>query len=329
MSQPYFVRHTPKILVRKSDLQRLWEEDRVAIHFPGDTSGNERDSKSLNPEDYKESYDKGAIRAFAELGREGGYVWAQSYVAPRQVKIGYVVGCEEGGEGVKMDHNARWELRGNHYEGRRDGDPATLKTLRMEKKKIVERGEAMSLRAAIPRNWPVCRWKVGDRLRALAKNEAPKPDWSNLSDAEQEAACAEFLRERHEDRLDLPVLSRLLLPVGRTLKDIDIYGVDTNGSLVYAQVTYHRIGDAPAKQKASRLAEYAPRNPNAKLVFFGTGSIPATNELSDRILYVSGNEEVLPWLKNDALYEKALFIGGNGRVRAARGKVLAAVCDEL
>jgi hypothetical protein len=173
-------------------LKRLWEEDRVAIHFPGDTSVLARDSESLDPEQYEKSYDKGAIRTFTELGREGGYVWAQSYVAPRQVKIGYVTGFNEGGEGIKMAHDARWELRGDHYEGRQDGDRATLKTLRMETKKVVERGEAMSLTAAIPRNWPVCRWKVGDRLRALVENDAPKPDWSALSDAEQEAACAEF-----------------------------------------------------------------------------------------------------------------------------------------
>jgi hypothetical protein len=104
------------------------------------------------------------------------------------------------------------------------------------------------------------------------------------------------------------VLSRLLLPVGGTLKDIDIYGVDTKGQLVYAQVTYHRIGDTPAKRKASQLAEYVSRAAdNAKLVFFGTGPVPETNDLFDRIIYVSADKEVLPWLKDDALYRNVFF----------------------
>jgi hypothetical protein len=55
------------MLIRRADLKRLWEEDRIAIHFPGDTSSNERDSESLVPADYEKPDEKGSIRAFAEL----------------------------------------------------------------------------------------------------------------------------------------------------------------------------------------------------------------------------------------------------------------------
>jgi hypothetical protein len=73
-------------------------------------------------------YEKGVIRAFAELAEEGGYVWAQSYVS-KTAKVGYVKGWREGGEGVVIDRDARWEMRGNSYPGRQDGHPAALMTL--------------------------------------------------------------------------------------------------------------------------------------------------------------------------------------------------------
>ncbi len=95
MARSYFARHTEGILVRRQDLKRLWDEDRIAVHFPGDTSRNERDSSSLDPADYEKRDERGVIRAFAELAEEGGYVWAQSYVSGT-AKAGYVKGRREG-----------------------------------------------------------------------------------------------------------------------------------------------------------------------------------------------------------------------------------------
>jgi hypothetical protein len=44
----YFFRHTPVALVRREDMERLWEEYRVAVFLPGDTANNARDSESLD-----------------------------------------------------------------------------------------------------------------------------------------------------------------------------------------------------------------------------------------------------------------------------------------
>jgi hypothetical protein len=141
-----------------------------------------------------------------------------------------------------MDRDSVWELRGNYYPGREDGHPATLKTMQMERVVEVEKGKAMHLRVAAPQGIPFSRWPtVGCRLRALVE-EGPQrlPEWSMLSDAEQEAACAEFLRERHADRLELPILKRLLLPVGRGMEDVDVYALTDDGNYLYAQVTHRR-----------------------------------------------------------------------------------------
>ncbi|MDP9437380.1 MAG: hypothetical protein M3P49_01305 [Actinomycetota bacterium] len=295
--------------VRKEDLQRLWAEERIAVHFPGETSCNEQDSESLSPADYGPPHEKGAIGVFAELVEEGGYVWAQSYVSDR-VKVGYVRGRTEGGEGAVMERGARWDLRGKPHPGRADGHPATLKTLPMERVKEVAKKEAMHLRAARPPSVTICRWtSVGKRLRDLI-DEGPRriPEWSRLSTAEQEAACAEILRERHEGRPELPILKRLLLPVGRGLEDIDAYGFDEDGKHLYAQITHHRCGTIAAKEKAERLGEYAGREPGGlSLVFFCTGPAPQTEDAPGGVYFVSVDNDVTPWLLQDENYRMALF----------------------
>ena len=309
MSGSYFVRHTEGIAVRKEDLRRLWAEDRIAVHFPGETPRNEQDSESLIPADYVPPNAKGAIAAFAELAEEGGYVWAQSYVSNR-AKVGYVRGRREGGQGAVMERGARWDLRGKTYPGRVDGHPATLKTLPMERVKEMEKKDAMHLRAARPPSVTICRWtSVGGRLRDLL-DEGPRRtlEWSGLSTAEQEAACAEYLREHHEDRPELPILTRLLLPVGRGLEDVDAYGFDEEGKYLYSQVTHHRLGTVAAREKAERLGLYAGRDSGgASLVFFCTGPTPETGDAPEGIHFVSVENDVMPWVLDDANYRTALF----------------------
>ncbi len=58
MTRSFFFRHTPAVLVRREDMERLWEEDRVAIHFPGDTANNARDSESLDLDHYTKRDEK-------------------------------------------------------------------------------------------------------------------------------------------------------------------------------------------------------------------------------------------------------------------------------
>ncbi len=71
MSGSYFVRHTQGVMVRKEDMKRLWEEDCVAVHFPGSTAKYACDYESLDPSDYEKRDEKGAIGAFRELAEVG------------------------------------------------------------------------------------------------------------------------------------------------------------------------------------------------------------------------------------------------------------------
>lgn len=309
----YFVRHTETLGVRREDLEALWEADRIAVHYPGDTSAGP-DSESTDSEDYERRQDRSAIKTLSELAYRGGYVWAQSYAAPSgEAKVGYVTGAKDGGAGVELERGARWRIPGGH-PGRQSGDPAVLKTLRLEAAsvKLIGKGEAMDLRAARPRQGTIVRWRsCGPRLRALVEGTALPMKWSSLSPAQQEAACAEFLRERHPARPDLPVLRRLLLPVGRTLEDVDLYGLAESGERIYAQVTHLAGNEAGSGGKVARLAEYAAVRTGARggagrarTVFFC--SSPTPTDPGDAT-FVSADEEVLPWILASPAHREALF----------------------
>ncbi len=60
----YFIRHTKTMSVEDSDLDEIWNQDKIAIHFPGD---GEEDFKSLDPNDYRKPSERQAIRCFQSL----------------------------------------------------------------------------------------------------------------------------------------------------------------------------------------------------------------------------------------------------------------------
>lgn len=66
----YFIRHT-KVAVSDDVLEDLWDQDKVAIHFPG--AGPGPDLTSLDPQHY-EGQARTAIKNFATLAEKGGYV---------------------------------------------------------------------------------------------------------------------------------------------------------------------------------------------------------------------------------------------------------------
>ena len=143
---------------------------------------------------------------------------------------------------------------------------------------------------------------MGERLADFVEGRPPKHVWPNLSTAQQEAVCAEFLREPHEGRPELPRVRRLLLPVGRTLQDVDLHGLADDGREVFGQVTYHSRGSAPAKKKLAALKPYGEGG--AHLLFFCPGSGFGQDEV---VHFVSCDEEVLPWLDGGDGYARAMF----------------------
>lgn len=294
----YFARHTERLSVRDEDLRALWGEDKIAVHYPGDTE-RAPDLRSLEPEDYSGT-GKTAIRYLRDLEENGGYVWAESRISPGVAKVGRV----QAGTPIKLD-GALWEVDGVR-DGRKSGDEAVLKTLRLEEGsvRLVGRTEQVGLRAGRPRQGTIVRWNCGARLADLVEGRDPKEEWPNLSTEQQEAACAEFLKWQHE-RGDLPRLRYLLLPVGRTLKDVDIYGLAEDGRKVFAQVTYHSRRRKESDEKVEKLRAYGELG--AHLVFFGKGTGPAAEE---GIPFVSVEGAVMTWVRNQPPeYRASLFRG--------------------
>jgi hypothetical protein len=143
-----------------------------------------------------------------------------------------------------------------------------------------------------PAQGTISRWKVGERLARFVQGQPPKHEWANLSTSQHEAVCAEYLREKHEDRPELPRLSRLLLPAGRTLQDVDLHGLADDEREVFAQVTYHPRGSAPVEKKREALKPYGERG--AHLVFFCRGTRPSPD---DGVHFVSCDGKSCPgWM---------------------------------
>jgi hypothetical protein len=287
----YFIRHTAVLSVQHEDLDRIWEQDKIAVHYPGDGVGP--DSTSLNPDHYEKDSEKRSIRFFKELADNGGYVWAETRYRPT-AKVGIVKPQEP--DFVSAVWTTSTDLR---YQGK-EGSEATLKALQMVKVREVPPGDAMSLRAARPPHTTISPWKICDpMLPVLIRRKPVDRIWSNLYPTLQEVACAEFLR--HHENPRYPTIDFLLLPVGKTLADVDIYGVDGHGNKIFAQVTYHKKGTKASKKKEDILRNY--RRPGNLLIYFCRCSEPAFEK---DVLFVPV-EEVLEWVLRNPSISDGLF----------------------
>lgn len=144
-------------------------------------------------------------------------------------------------------------------------------------------------------------WKCRNGLAALVEGGKGTREWGDLSTEQQEAACAECLRLHGKEGLPRP--KRLLLPVGRTLEDVDIYGIDETGKPVYAQVTFL---DTERDAGASRSKISSPKKygEDSTLVYFCRN--PSSEE-EEGVFFVDVEREVRWWIRGDDDHEKATF----------------------
>lgn len=85
----------------------------------------------------------------------------------------------------------------------------------------------------------------------------PEAELDALFPAEQETLCSEFLRSEAARDHKLPRLAHLLLPVGRTMEDFDIFGLGIDGKRIYAQVTRNGLEQAKQAGKLAPLVQCA------------------------------------------------------------------------
>lgn len=232
----YFVRHTNSLAISRAVVSRLHDQNIVAIHFPG--KGTE-DRKSLNPDDYRDDpAGARAIRRFVELSQNGGYVWAQ-YYTEKTAKVGRVKPCTE----VSLRYE-KWEFDREYPN--RCGTVAVLKTLQMIDVRTIGADKMQALRAIRPPQGTISHWPSAHlKLKAIVNRNSVPLAWCNLFPSQQEIAFSEYLREHRV--AGVPTLKMLLMPPGRTLEGIDLYGVAEDGRTLFAQVTYSQIRDVQDK----------------------------------------------------------------------------------
>jgi len=177
---------------------------------------------------------------------------------------------------------------------------ARLKTLQIDRKsvRIIAPSEAMSLRAARPRQGTITRWpSANGALKSLVERVPLEKSYGNLDPSQQEMVCSEYLR--NPDFTECPVLEHLLMPIGRTLKAVDIFGYATDKKMLFAQVTFSEKERAAKKIEALKWYD----TPNSHLVFFCNCQ---EIKFDDNILYIPWRR-VERWMKKNGAYLQKLF----------------------
>jgi hypothetical protein len=321
----YFVRMT-KFSVPDSFVDGLWKQHQIAIHYPffdkdwePSQIPNKADETSLDSGRYKSSRVGTSIKNFRELGVNGGYVWAEyrdteTDAQKDRIRVGVVRrGSLSPDDPSTYIQSTRWQLGPN--ESFRDGSKekeAKIKCLQLVDSKPVGRGEFMSFRAARPPYVTISKWQAVmtksniNRLQYLVEGKPLPREWESLFTHQQEAACAEYMRDP-ESGFEGSKLKHLLMPVGRTLKDVDIVGYAIDGNQLFAQVTFE--GQSTEKLQALINCKAAGQDP--VMVYFGKGELDdsGVQDFDGQSYLFIPWKRVEEWVKRDPDYMMRILNG--------------------
>ncbi|AZZ43513.1 hypothetical protein C1896_00375 [Pseudomonadaceae bacterium SI-3] len=258
--QTYFIRHSSALDVDTATLKALWDGDYVGIHYPHDArnSSTGEDSQSLEPDDYSGSA-RHTLARLKKIGKEGGFIFSV-YRGYPGAKVGFV----EPGTDIKLFCGA-WGSK-NGQAGRE----AWLKVLKIKHTNTLSAFEGLSLTSVQPRQGTLCHWrKVGDRVKNLVSGNV-KYELDCLTPDLQEVMCMEFLRTSEAAEFGLPQILYTLMPVGRTMKDLDILAIGYDSKPISAQVTFHGFSSTAAKEKLKKLDAYSREGGHTLLFCRGT-----------------------------------------------------------
>lgn len=238
--ETFFIRHTSAIRIDAATRKQLYESHRIYLHYPDYPEGlGEEDNCTFDP-DHHHKRGSGHVRRLVELCRSGGYVCAEYFQ-----EEGWIVGFVEPGT-VPEIIEGRWNDRDR---------VARLKTLKLTRVRHITEGAGAAMLSARPRQGAFMRWhKAGRSIIRLVDRLNESPTLADFSADQQEILCSEFLRLEVASASGLPRLAHLVLPTGRTMRDIDILGVATDGKQLVAQVTYSPRREV--QHKLDRLLPY-------------------------------------------------------------------------
>jgi hypothetical protein len=230
--QAVFIRHNPT--TTDEILKDLWERCLIAIHYKNTTS--------INPDDY-EGQGRYAIKRLLGYCETGAVVGATfKKIKPNQILVGLIA------SGTQI-------IGTDEY-----GPEYVYKTVQLVNTKVISYIDYPLLAAIQPRGATITGWPSGEKcLQSIMSQEAMEPEVDSLAPGQLEVLCYEYLRS-------MGIIKALLLPIGRTLLHVDIYGIDEDGNNVIAQVTHGRK-QSDVDRKLKILKEYTGRKAN--FIFFG------------------------------------------------------------
>ncbi|USZ70513.1 hypothetical protein [Natronosalvus halobius] len=267
-----FFRHKFSGTRPEEDVRKLWNQRKVGLHWG--------EKYSTDPSDYDNSTAQSEIQRLNDFGERGVIIaayYGNDYdIHSDEMLIGVVPpGSKPVGEDV--------------------GD-SIFKTLSMDDEMIhvVSFKDHPVLSAVRPQGHSLCRWKAAeDQVRAVVREGQLPAEVGSLSSEQLEVACNEFLRVQFEGYFPT-------LPVGRTLRDVDIVG-GTASERILAQVTQESDTNK-LESKIQRLRNYADEN--ARLVLFGPAEYePKTKDSIDYIAV----EEVFDTLYSDKSHGRKML----------------------
>jgi hypothetical protein len=212
--------------------QELLSEGRIALHY----------SDNLN---YNDPHDFPNKSGFHAIKRLQSYCQCGAYVAA-EFDEGWLIGKIASGSKIELlEASCGGEKHGVEYSA--GARIHSYKTVKLQEFKVLN--NPLGLISARPRQGSVCEWgAVGDRVARLIEDGKLPCELDALSTAEQEVLCYEWLKTHGK-------IQRLLLPIGRTLKDVDVFGINPVGGKVLAQVTFNP-SRAECEEKMTRLSCY-------------------------------------------------------------------------
>jgi len=230
MKNVMFVRHN--FDTYHDVLERFWKEGKIAIHF--------ENIESMAPEKYLPKM-RSPIRILGKYCKEGGLVAADF----NRIRSGAMLMGE-----IVPDTQVEYDR--SHGQ--------VFKTVQLHGVKPFSTNRYPLLRAIQPRGGTICTWHLAKRIinHLFYDNHLP---WrvESLDPSYLEVVCYEYLRSRGD-------IHALLEPIGRGLKDIDIHGINRDGTTIYAQVTHTRQKNK-ISEKIERLKEVT--SGEDRVFFFG------------------------------------------------------------
>ncbi len=253
-------------------LRKLWDENLIAVHF--------EDNESVDPQKYRTKAGQVALTRLKKCCDEGAIVGADfRRIEPSSILIGEI----KRGEGIRPQ-----EIGGHIY-----------KTVQLHNTKKIHSPLLLTIQ---PRLTTITGWPSAEKYlkKMLAGEEIPL-ELEFLHPSQLEVICYEYLVKNK-------ILSALLMPIGRTLRDVDIWGVDSTGKTVLAQVTFKGDG-RKIEEKMKRLRNQEDSK-GSILFFFGPQS---QEEFKDENITYISIQRVFDELKLDerSLIKKMLQYESN------------------